>query len=219
MAEKQGCRILVLGGSKGGCGRSTVSRNLLVSARQAGIRAVGIDLDAQRTFRKWADRRAKARETLAQIVEVEVITSTADQWDDIRPSLKNLQLAIVDTAPGVEHEMSRMIAICREASYVLVPTSPSTDDLESVVPWWRSLSASGVRGAFLLNKANRRTRSFGAARSALLRHGAVAPVEIPQLEDIAAPHSGGLAVVDYDKARGADVMADLWRYVRREIEL
>src|SRR4051795_10357493 len=38
-----GCRILILGGSKGGCGRSTLAKNLLVLAGQAGIRAVGID--------------------------------------------------------------------------------------------------------------------------------------------------------------------------------
>jgi chromosome partitioning protein len=71
----------------------------------------------------------------------------------------------------------------------------------------------------VLNKANRRTKSFAAARSALLRHGPVAPVEIPQLEDITAPFASGLAVVDYDKAKGADVMGDVWRYVKREVGL
>ena len=90
------------------------------------------------------------------------------------------QLAIVDTTPGVEHNMADTIALCRDAAFVLVPTSPSTDDLESVAPWFRNLTESGARGAFVLNKANRRTKSFAAARSALLRHGPVAPVEIPR---------------------------------------
>ncbi len=48
-----------------------------------------------------------------------------------------------------------------------------------------------------------------------------APPRIPTraLEDIAAPFASGLAVVDYDKARGADVMGDVWRYVKREVGL
>lgn len=214
-----GCRVVVLGGAKGGCGRSTISRNLLVSARQAGIRAVGVDLDQQRTLRKWADRRTTTREKLLQIVAVEVIASQVDQWPTILREIALHQLAIVDTAPGIEHNMADMIALCRGAALVLVPTSPSTDDLESVVPWFRSLSDSGAKTTFVLNKANRRTRSYASARSALLRYGPVAPVEIPALEDIAAPFASGLSVVDYEKAKGADVMGDVWAFVRREVGL
>jgi chromosome partitioning protein len=218
-AAPDGCRVVVLGGSKGGCGRSTIARNLLVAAGQAGIRTVGIDLDTQRTLRKWSDRRSVTREKLPQVVATEVIASHVDQWPAILADVAGYRLAIVDTAPGVEHNLTDILALCREAALVLVPTSPSTDDLESVVPWFRSLVESGATGAFVLNKANRRTKSFGAARSALLRHGPVAPVEIPQLEDIAAPFATGLAVLDYDRARGADVMGDIWRYVQREVRL
>ena len=218
-AAAPACQVLVLGGSKGGCGRSTVARNLLVAAGQAGMKAIGVDLDAQRTFRKWSDRRAATREKLPQVVATEVVASHVDQWSAIVRDIAGHQLAIVDTAPGVEHNMADTIALCRDAAFVLVPTSPSTDDLESVVPWFRNLTESGARGAFVLNKANRRTKSFAAARSALLRHGPVAPVEIPQLEDITAPFASGLAVVDYDKAKGADVMGDVWRYVKREVGL
>ncbi len=190
-----------------------------MAARQEKFDAVGVDLDAQRTFAKWAGRRVKARETLQQVVEAEVISTSIGGWDSVYPTIATRDIAIVDTAPGVEHDMTRMIEICRNAAYVLVPTSPSTDDLESVVPWWRSLSATGCRGAFVLNKANRRTKSFGAARSALLRHGAVASVEIPHLEDIAAPFASGLTSVDYDKARGGEVFGDLWQHIKREIGL
>ncbi len=219
-ATAPACQVLVLGGSKGGCGRSTVARNLLVAAGQAGVTAIGVDLDAQRTFRKWSDRRAATRDKLPQVVATKVVASHVDQWPAIlRDIAGRHQLAIVDTAPGVEHNMADIMALYRDAVFVLVPTSPSTDDLESIVPWFRNLTESGARGAFLLNKANRRTKSFSAARSALLRHGPVAPVEIPQLEDIAAPFASGLAVVDYDKAKGADVMGDVWRYVKREVGL
>lgn len=213
------CRVLVLGGSKGGCGRSTLSRNLIVASGQAGLKVIGFDMDAQRTFAKWATRREKAREQYGQLVETPVIPTSVGEWAEARGHMTGFDLAIIDTAPGIEHGLSDMIALCREADYVLLPTSSSTDDLESVVPYWTSLAEAGVRGEFLLNKANRRTRSFAAARSALNRHGRVAPVEVPLLEDIAAPFSSGMAVVDYDRSKGGEVMQDVWRHVRREIGL
>jgi chromosome partitioning protein len=220
MAHKgTSCRVIVLGGSKGGCGRSTISRNMLVAARQAGLKAVGLDFDEQRTFRKWADRRAKQRESVPQIVDADVVSIKDESWAEIEHKIEGFEVAVVDTAPGVENNMARMVELCERADFVLVPTSPSTDDLESVVPWWRNLSETGMRGAFVLNKANRRTRSFASARSALLKYGTLAPIEIPQLEDIAAPFSAGLTSLDYDKAKGADVMLDLWRHLRREVGL
>lgn len=213
------CRILVLGGSKGGCGRSTLCKNLLVLAGQAGIRAIGVDFDAQRTLAKWSKRRAAAREKLPEVVPVEVIEGQVDQWPSIVQQVNGYQLAVIDTAPGVEHDISDMLALCREAALVLVPTSPAYDDLESIVPWSASLKKVGSHSAFVLNKANRRTKSFAGARSTLLKHGNLVPIEVPVLEDIATPSSSGLAVVDYAKGKGADVMADLWRYASREVGL
>jgi chromosome partitioning protein len=213
------CRIVVLGGSKGGTGRSTQSRNLLVCAVQSGIQAIGIDLDKQNTFLRWSERRAKAREKLPQIMPTEVIASRVEDTYQLDQITAGYELAIIDTAPGVEEAMTSMLELCRRASLVLVPTSPSGDDLESVVPWFKNLVGAGSNGAFVLNKANRRTRSYASARSTLMRHGALCPAEIPLLEDIAAPFPSGLAVVDYEKARGAEAMADLWTYVRREIAL
>lgn len=218
-SSPQHCKILILGGSKGGCGRSTLCRNLLVAAGQAGLRVVGVDQDAQRTFRKWADRRGEARKKFPQLVDVEVLASSVSEWTFVQKLLNDRDLVIVDTAPGVEHGLADMVAMCRQADYVLLPTSASTDDLESVVPYWMTLSESGARGEFVLNKANRRTRSFAAARSVLNRHGRVAPVEIPLLEDIASPFASGLAVVDYERSKGGEVMQDVWRHVRRELGL
>lgn len=213
------CRLLILGGSKGGCGRSTLAKNLLVLAGQGGIRAIGIDFDAQRTLAKWAHRRAAAREKLSEVVPVEVIEGTLDQWPSIVRQISSYQLAVVDTAPGIEHDMSDILALCKEATLVLVPTSPNYDDLESVIPWGASLKKIGSHSAFVLNKANRRTKSFNSARSTLLKHGNLAPIEVPVLEDIATPSSSGLAVVDFAKGKGADVMVDLWRYASREVGL
>lgn len=217
--EGEACRLVVLGGSKGGCGRSTICRNMLVAAGQDGLRAIGFDLDEQGTFRRWSERRGKAKEALGQIVTTNVVQAEPGAWRSILDRAQGYQIAVIDTAPGVEHDMGAMLELCRQATLVLVPTSPSNDDLESVVPWFRNLAALGAHAAFVLNKANRRTKSYAAARTTLLKHGSLAPVEVAALEDISAPHGSGLAAADYEKSKGADAMADLWTYVRREIRL
>ena len=217
--ETTACRLVVLGGSKGGCGRSTISRNLLVAAGQDGLKAIGFDLDEQGTFRRWSERRAKAREKLDQIIPTTVLQSEPSAWQSLVEQTRGYEIAVVDTAPGVEHDMGAMLELCRQAALVLVPTSPTTDDLESVIPWFRNLAATGARSAFVLNKANRRTKSYAAARAMLIRQGALAPVEIAALEDISTPHGSGLAAMDYEKSKGADAMADLWVYVKQEVRL
>ncbi len=37
------CRVLLISSPKGGSGKSVLSRHLLVSAAQAGIRAIGLE--------------------------------------------------------------------------------------------------------------------------------------------------------------------------------
>ncbi|WP_144404756.1 ParA family protein [Belnapia sp. F-4-1] len=219
MAAKATCRVLVLGGSKGGCGRSTIARNLMVAASLADINVVGADLDRQGTFLRWSERREVARQKLPQIVPAEVFSAEVGNWRSILDQVKSYQLAIVDTAPGVEHDMTPMLELCGRASLVLVPTSPSGDDLESVAPWFKTLTDAGANAEFVLNRANRRTRSYAAARTTLLRYGAVAPVEIPQLEEIMTPFKTGLSAVDYENSKAADAMNDLWLHVRRAVKL
>jgi chromosome partitioning protein len=213
------CRVIVLGGSKGGCGRSTIARNLLVAAGRAGVKAIGVDLDAQLTFQRWSERRLTSREKFPQIVPTEVLAAEVGQWADFLGRVADYKLMVVDTAPGVEADPVAMVELCRRATLVLVPTSTSLDDLESVAPWARSLIKAGARSVFVLNRANRRTRSYAAARTTLLKYGPLAPTEIPALEDIPASFHGGLAVVDYEKSKGADAMNDLWQYARMEVGL
>jgi chromosome partitioning protein len=126
---------------------------------------------------------------------------------------------IIDTAPSVEEHMRAMVALCARAALVLIPTSPTHDDLESVAPWSLTLKQGGAKTAFLLNRANRRTKSFEVARSKLLKVGPLAPVEIPALEDMHLPHVNGLAAVDYERNKAGAAMQDLWTYVRQEVAL
>lgn len=212
-------KLLVMCGSKGGCGKSMLARNLLVAAGQSHIKALGVDMDRQGTLAKWAERRNRTRLTLDECVPAEVVTSRVTDWESALDGGSDTALLVIDTAPSVEENLASVLALCRAASLVLVPTGTFHDDMESVIPWMQTLSDAGVRAAFVINRVNTRTRSFGQARASLLRYGSVCPVEIPQLEDIHAPSDKGLTILDFEKGRGLEAIEAVWMFTRRELQL
>src|SRR5919199_1156326 len=74
------CRILLISSPKGGSGKSVLSRHLLVSAAQAGVRVLGLDFDRQQTLAKWAARRARTREAFPDFAEAVVEPVTLQDW-------------------------------------------------------------------------------------------------------------------------------------------
>src|ERR687886_2039638 len=74
------CRILLISSPKGGSGKSVLSRHLLVSAAQAGVRAIGLDFDRQQTLAKWAARRARTREAFPDFADTVVEPVSLQDW-------------------------------------------------------------------------------------------------------------------------------------------
>ena len=60
-------KILALMAQKGGCGKSTLARNLAVAALLDGKRAVIIDADPQQTCVKWRSRRSEEAPTVVAL--------------------------------------------------------------------------------------------------------------------------------------------------------
>src|SRR3954470_11293980 len=61
--------LVVVAGTKGGCGKTTTATNLLVAALRSGVNAAGIDLDPQGSLRTWAaDRTRQGREPAVEVV-------------------------------------------------------------------------------------------------------------------------------------------------------
>jgi chromosome partitioning protein len=214
-----GCRIVVLCSPKGGTGKSSLARHLLVSAAQDGVRSIGVDFDKQGTLTKWQSRREKTRITYPNFVETSVVAADLNDWRAVLARVKDYAVVIIDTPPSVEDHIDSIYGLTKAASFVIVPTGTSIDDLDSVMPWMRALCERSVHAAFCLNKVNRRTNSFLKAKARLLKAGPVSPVEIPTLEDIHVPASNGLAVLDHVKARGLEAFESMWDYVKREARL
>ena len=212
-------KIILITSPKGGSGKSVLSRHLLVSAAQAGIAALGLDFDRQQTLAKWGQRRARTREAFPDFVPAEVEPASLLDWRAALRRAAGVQLAVLDTPPSVEDHLPAIHALAEAADLVLVPSICTQDDVKSVAPWLRALTARGLRPTVVLNRANRRTSSFARMRGALIRAGAVCPTEIPQLEDIHVPSIKGLTLLDYSKSRGIAPFEDFWAFVRREARL
>jgi chromosome partitioning protein len=214
-------RIVMLSSPKGGVGKSTLCRNLLVCAAHGRKKVLGVDFDAQGTLSTWAQRRETLRLAIPDCLPVPVHQADLLDWRSALEKAKasGAEVIFIDTPPSVEVNISAILSLSAEADFLLVPCQPSQDDLDSATPWMERLIGAGVRAAFVLNKANRRTRSFGAIRTRLLSLGHMCPVEVPALEEIAEASGKGLGVLDLSRASSGETFSGMWSYVSREVRL
>ncbi|MBI0539039.1 ParA family protein [Roseomonas sp. KE2513] len=218
-AKDTRCGILLISSPKGGSGKSVLSRHILVSAAQAGIKAIGLDFDQQQTLSKWAGRRARTREAFPDFAETLVEAVSLGDWRGALRRTEGYRLAVLDTPPSVEDHLPAIDALGEAADLILVPAVCTQDDVESVAPWVTALSSKGFTTSVVLNRANRRTTSYARMRGVLVKAGSVCPTELPQLEDIHVPSTKGLTLLDYSKSRGIEPFEEIWAYVRREMKL
>ena len=213
-------RLIVVCSPKGGVGKTTLARCLLVAASKEGIGCLGIDFDPQASLSKWGTRRERTQQRLpGNYPDAEVRQYALGDWRSAVRAASAAGLAVADTPPSVEHDLDAILGLCREADFVAVPVGATQDDLDSVMPWMATLLAAGIPASFVMNRVNRRTRTFGLARDRLIKSGPVCPIEVPLLEDIHSFADKGLTILDVEKAKGQDTMDSVWSHIRREARL
>ena len=212
-------KVLLISSPKGGVGKSVFARHLLVAARLAGIDAHGVDFDRQGTFMKWGTRRKDAVDAVPSLVTAPVRAAQLQDWRDGLSEADNVGLTIIDLPPSVEDHMAAFTGLADRADLILVPAQATQDDVDSVSPWVNVLGKQRRRLLVVLNRANRRTRSFAEHRGDLLEVADICPVEVPQLEDVHVPSRDGLTLFDFPKTRGHEPMKEVWNHVRRLMEL
>jgi chromosome partitioning protein len=203
---------------KGGVGKTTITRTLLVGAGQTGLKAVGLDFDRQQSLTKWALYRKQTMEALPSenIAEVSSYPCSLSEWRETLERFADKDLIVIDTPPGVEANLPAIRGLCEAADIVLIPTGAGRDDLDSVLPWMKELVEGGIRASFVLNKINRRFNSFQKSRTKLLKVGQLCPVELAQLEEINTQVDNGLICLDMAVSKGRDAMEGIWMYAQRE---
>lgn len=116
--------IVLLGGEKGGTGKSTLATNLAAWLAQQGQDVILVDTDIQRTAANWIDRRN-------QVTGVPVIHCTerrGNVFHALRDLAKRYEQVVVD-AGGRDSEELRTALVA--AHKVYVPLKASQPDLET----------------------------------------------------------------------------------------
>jgi chromosome partitioning protein len=195
---------------KGGAGKSTLAVSLAVAAQERGLKVTILDLDQQRTARRWFERREAAAPEVAALDSTQLPAALA--------ALKQrCDLVVIDTA-GADAPAAK--AVMMASDLCLIPARPSVADIEAAQPTIHALHRLGRPFAFVLNACppSKNIRLLDAFR-ALQLMGAVAGVAMANRADHVDALAQGLGVTERDPSgKAAAEVRDLlqWLLVRLE---
>lgn len=118
--------IVLIGGEKGGTGKTTIATNLAVWLALGGRDVLLVDADKQQSARKWADRRSRYEMGKAEVTCVtrhgniaSTVTNLASRCDDI----------VIDCGGQDSKELRSAMTV---ADSIFTPVQASMMDLETV---------------------------------------------------------------------------------------
>jgi chromosome partitioning protein len=124
-------KTVLVAGSKGGVGKTTVATHLAAHAALAGRNTALVDLDPQGSSMRWAQRRLQMPSPVLGIDG-----SGRRAWPDRVPV--DTEYVVIDAPAGT---MADGLALAIEQAEVLVaPVPPSTLDIEATVTFLDSLA-------------------------------------------------------------------------------
>ncbi|MEI7607671.1 MAG: AAA family ATPase [Rhodospirillaceae bacterium] len=193
---------------KGGCGKSTLARNIAVAALLDGVSTVIIDADPQATCVKWRARRTEAAPTVVAL-EGQPLKELVATVARAKPGL-----IIIDTPPHLRAVIS---AAADLATAALLPCRPTPEDLEALGGSVAILH--GKKAGIVFNGAPPKGTALTMAR------GAAGALSIPVCptavtERVSFPYASaeGLSVLEREPAsKAAAEITAVWKWTRAKL--
>lgn len=202
-------KTIALIAQKGGTGKTTLALSLAVSASQAGLTAIVVDLDPQATACNWSDRRKNDNPLVldAQPARLAAALQKAGQG--------GVDIAIIDTPARNEQSA---LAAAKAADLVIIPCRPQAYDLETVPATRELLALAGNTPAIVvLNAVPHHGDRHEQARQTLADIGvAVCPQTIGHRAAFGDAGAVGLTASEYDpKGKASEEIQLVYKYVWR----
>jgi len=207
-------QTIMVAKQKGGVGASTLARELGVAAASAKQRVVFVDLDPQGTLRCWWNRRT---EGVDGDPNPGLATPTPAQMEQALAQLQDtgVDLCIIDTPPSIHAFLGMVMKL---ADLILLPTRPTTDDLDALAPLLELVEDSGRPFVFVPSQVPAgRSRLYDQAVPVLAERGRVAPPLRLRGDFPVAAATGQTATELRSADKAAEEVQALWRFVAADL--
>lgn len=204
-------KTIVILNSKGGVGKSNITRHLAVAAEQENPGTVVLcDTDPQSSLADWWNARSSEAPPLAVVGVAE--------FAEKQPILASrFHYLFFDTAAA---DAKQYDEILKSSDLIVIPVVPSPDDVRSLnrltLP---VVKKSGRPFIFVLSKTRLATQLLISTMAALSEHGTVCQTIIQQREGYAkAAFAGSTLLEEEPSGKGAEEMRQLWNFVKSRID-
>jgi chromosome partitioning protein len=184
--------ILAMASLKGGTGKTTVGLNLAVTAEEAGIRTVVVDVDPQQASAKWGDLRGLTGRGPT------VLSAMAARLPQALESAARLgaKMIVIDTAA---HAEGILVSTIDSADLVLIPCRPTIVDLQYLAATVQLAGLRRKNAVVVLNAVQPRTNDRAQAQGALSDMGMnMVAVSVSNLVAYARAITTGQGVTEFE---------------------